>query len=204
MHLGWACGGQGQLLRAREVQTWFCGRGSYIHQRKEGGVLTWEWCEQGWAPVLCGRWQSFPLPVAVWGPSQYSLAPYLSGALQRCIHPVQLGTSSLPTGGINILQAREEAASCPSPLAWSIGRPLSAHQSLSQPVIRCGHLGASILQNDQLLNTLVGFHGHMWTPWAACLSTGSREKSKVKKILAAMVGYTHSPRRKSRVLAGRV
>lgn len=54
----------------------------------------------------CGRWQSFPLLVAVWGPSQYSLAPYLSDALQRCIHPVQLGTSSLPTGGINILQAR--------------------------------------------------------------------------------------------------
>lgn len=116
----------------------------------------------------------------MWGPSQYSLALYLSGALQWCVHPVQLGTSSLATGGINILQAREEAASCPSPLAWSIERPLSAHQSLSQLVIRCGHLGASILQNDQLLNTLVGFHGHTWTPWAACPSAGSREKSKVK------------------------
>ena len=175
---GRAGGGQGQLLGASNLQTWFWGRRSCIHERKEGGVLTWEWCEQGWAPVPCGRWQSFPLPVAVWGPSQYSPAPYLPVALQWCVHPVQLGTSSLPNGGINIRQAREEAASCPSPLAWSIERPLSAHQSLREPVIRCGHLGASILQNDQLLNTLVGFHGHTWTPWAACLPARSREKRK--------------------------
>ena len=41
-------------MRAREVQAWFWGRGSCIHEKKEGGILTWEWCEQGWAPVSCG------------------------------------------------------------------------------------------------------------------------------------------------------
>lgn len=154
----------------------FEGGGLAFRRGRKGACSLGNGVSRGGPPCPVG--DGSPFPVAVWGPSQYSPAPYLPVALQWCVHPVQLGTSSLPNGGINIWQAREETASCPSPLAWSIERPLSAHQSLREPVIRCGHLGASILQNDQLLNTLVGFHGHTWTPWAACLSARSREKIK--------------------------
>lgn len=106
---GW--GPRAQLMRAREVQAWFWGRGSCIHEKKEGAYsLGRSSVSRGGPPCPVGDGRPFPPSGSVRDPPSTAW-PYIC---------------QVPCNGVFILSSW-------APLAWLLGALTSCRQERKQP-----------------------------------------------------------------------
>ena len=158
---------------------------------RTGAFLFGKWCEDGWTP--CALWEMSvlfppsgssgtlpvqPGPMFVWCPAAMQFVLSTSGGV--------VGGASLacPLRAFSIPQTKEEAAQRHSPLPWSSERPLFCPSVPHQMRSRRGFQSALLLASSAALGP----------PGLPLCREG--EKSKVQKASTAMVGYSHSLRRK--------